>query len=153
MHLPKPFLLSPGSFWSYSEAPTIPESLPTLLCEGSFLCSQNTCSEMATAFLGKPCPALKGCRFGQVAVLGLAGTGSDTLPMEPELNSCPASPGGYPELFCGCPATCQACLCLVLLQSGLQPLSQYGALARCQSLRRELLCPFGMPTPPEWSQL
>lgn len=69
MHLPKPFLLSPGIFWSYSQAPAIPGSLPTLHCEVSFQCSQNTCSEMA-AFLGKLCPALKGCGFGQVAGLG-----------------------------------------------------------------------------------
>lgn len=69
VHLPKPFLLSPGIFWSYSQAPTIPGSLPTPLCEVSFQCSQNTCSEMA-AFLGKLRSALKGCGFGQVAVLG-----------------------------------------------------------------------------------
>lgn len=29
VHLPTPFLLSPGIFWSYSPAPTIPGSLPS----------------------------------------------------------------------------------------------------------------------------
>lgn len=70
---------------------------------------------------------------------GAAGTGSDTVPTEPGLNSCPASPGGHPGLFCRCPGTCQACLCLVLLQPGLRPLSQcgaaLGALARSQAWR------------------
>lgn len=65
---------------------------------------------MATAFLGKKlCPALSGCGFGQVGELGpeegAAGIGSETLPMEPGLNSCPARPAGIRALLWmpGCP--------------------------------------------------
>lgn len=131
----------------------LPSPNPFPPCSGTSLSygARAPAQKWQQPFLGKLCPACKGCGFGQVAVLGprkgAAGTGSDTVPLEPGLNSCPASPGGYPGLFCRCPATCQARLCLVLLQSGLRPLSQHGAalgaLARCQALRPGLLCPLG----------
>lgn len=159
VHLPKPFLLSPGIFWSNSKAPTIPRSLPTLLCQVSFQCSQNTCSEMA-AFLGKLCPALKGCGFGQVAVLG---PGRELLGLAQIL--CPRSQGSTAALSvlegirdCSVDAQTPARPVFVLsfcnlgsglyhsvgLPSGLWP----GASTE----GRPALC-FGMPTPPEWSQL
>lgn len=66
--------------------------IPSQLCEVSFQCSQNTCSEMA-AFLGKLCPALKGCGFGQVAVLG---PGRELLGLAQIL--CPQSQGSTAAL-------------------------------------------------------
>ena len=99
---------------------------PSSLKFPSFLQSQSTCLEMAAAFLGKKlCPALSGCGLGQVGAPGpeegAAVIGSESLPMEPGFNSCPARPGGHPGLFCGCLGARWACLCLVLLQSGLRP--------------------------------
>lgn len=126
---------SPGWFWSHSQgchripslpSPSLPPSPPSSLKSPSFLQSQSTCLEMAAAFLGKKlCPALSGCGLGQVGAPGpeegAAVIGSESLPMEPGFNSCPARPGGHPGLFCGCLGARWACLCLVLLQSGLRP--------------------------------
>lgn len=105
---------------------------------------------MATAFLGRQlCPALR-LGFGQVAVLGAeegaAAIGSDTLPTEPGLNSCPARPGGYPgsPVDAQLPAGPAFVLPFCNLDSG--PDSQCEAalrgLAQCRAPGRGLPCPW-----------
>lgn len=88
--------------------------------------------------------------FGQVAVLGTeegaAAIGSDTLPTEPGLNSCPARPGGYPgsPVDAQLPAGPGFVLPFCNLDSG--PDSQCEAalrgLARCRVPGRGLPCPW-----------
>lgn len=110
-------------------SPYHPRSLPTPHCELSPVQPEHLLGDGSLPWQTLPSSQRLWVWPGRCAGprKGAAGTGSDTVPTEPGLNSCPASPGGHPGLFCGCPGTCQDCLCLVLLQSGLRPLSQCGA--------------------------
>lgn len=152
----QPFLLSPGIFWSYSQAPTIPGSLPTQLCEVFPVQPEHLLRNGSLPW--QLCPALKGCGFGQVAVLG---PGRELLGLAQIL--CPRSQGSTAALpvlegIWDCSADAQAPARPVFVLSfcslgsgpyhsvglplGLWPGAKHGG--------RPALY-FGMPIPPEWS--
>ena len=82
---------------------------------------------------------------------GAAAIGSDTLPTEPGLNSCPARPGGYPGSLVDAQLSAGLAFVLSFCNLDLGPDSQCEAalkgLARCRALGRGLPCPWDARIP------